>query len=90
MKISIDIDCSPEEARRFFGLPDVSQINDAMVEAVKTRMSDTVASMDGETLLREWMSGGTQAWQNMQSAFWDQMRRAAGGGTGGGKGGEGA
>lgn len=93
MKISIDIECSPEEARRFFGLPDVSAVNDTLVEAVHARMSDTLANLDGETLLRQWMGGGTQAWQSMQNAFWDQMRRAAGGGGGtgsGSKGGEGA
>ncbi len=88
MKISIDIDCSPEEARRFFGLPDVAQINDAVVETVRARMTDALKEIDGETLLREWMASGTQAWQNMQASFMEQMRNAMSGqGRSGGAGG---
>ena len=82
MKINIDIDCSPEEARRFFGMPDVGKINDTVVETVQARMQEALETMDGETLLRDWMSSGTQAWQSMQSAFWEQMRKATAGGTG--------
>ena len=32
MKMKIEIDCSPEEARSFLGLPDVSGLNARMVE----------------------------------------------------------
>jgi len=39
MKVNIEIDCSPEEARRFMGLPDVEKANavyvDAFAEAMK-------------------------------------------------------
>lgn len=79
MKITVDIECTPEEARRFFGWPDVSGVNDAMIDAIQTRLNDAVANLDGETLLRQWMTGGSQAWQSMQDAFWHQMRQAAGG-----------
>jgi Family of unknown function (DUF6489) len=33
MKVNIEIDCTPEEARRFLGLPDVSKANEAYAEA---------------------------------------------------------
>lgn len=32
MKVNIEIDCSPEEARRFMGLPDIKPVQDAYVE----------------------------------------------------------
>jgi len=39
MKVNIKIDCSPEEARRFMGLPDVEKANavymDALAKAMK-------------------------------------------------------
>jgi hypothetical protein len=79
MKISIEIDCSPEEARRFFGLPDVTHVNEAVVETVQARMAEALKQIDGETLLREWMASGTQAWQNLQTSFMDQMRNAMSG-----------
>ncbi|MDB5724602.1 MAG: hypothetical protein JWQ16_1356 [Novosphingobium sp.] len=34
MKVNVEIDCTPEEARRFLGLPDVSKANEAFVEAM--------------------------------------------------------
>lgn len=38
MKVSVEIDCTPEEARRFLGLPDVSKANDVYVDAVAKAM----------------------------------------------------
>ncbi|MEP7348467.1 MAG: DUF6489 family protein [Sphingorhabdus sp.] len=34
MKMNIEIDCSPEEARRLLGLPDVTAANEAYVENI--------------------------------------------------------
>jgi hypothetical protein len=34
MKMTMEVDCTPEEARRFLGLPDVTEANQAYVEAV--------------------------------------------------------
>ncbi len=72
MKISFDIDCTPEEARRFMGLPDLSAVHEAylarMTKAVGEGMTvDTVADM-----MRSWgpMSEvGTQMFKTM----FDQM-----------------
>lgn len=38
MKVNIEIDCSPEEARRFMGLPDVEKANAAYVDAMTSAM----------------------------------------------------
>ncbi len=38
MKVNIEIDCSPEEARRFMGLPDVEQANEIYVESISKAM----------------------------------------------------
>ncbi|MEO7247539.1 MAG: DUF6489 family protein [Novosphingobium sp.] len=45
MKVNVEIDCSPEEARRFLGLPDVSKANDVYVDAV-TKAMKGVGSID--------------------------------------------
>lgn len=34
MKINVEVDCSPEEARRFLGLPDVTAANEFYVDAL--------------------------------------------------------
>jgi hypothetical protein len=38
MKITIEIDCTPEEARSFMGLPDVSPANNVYVENLAKAM----------------------------------------------------
>lgn len=38
MKVNVEIDCTPEEARRFLGLPDVSKANEVYVEAMAKAM----------------------------------------------------
>ena len=45
MKVNVEIECSPEEARRFLGLPDVSKANDVYVDAVARAMQG-VSSID--------------------------------------------
>ena len=38
MKVNVEVDCTPEEARRFLGLPDVSKANEAYVDAALKAM----------------------------------------------------
>jgi hypothetical protein len=38
MKITIEVDCTPEEARAFMGLPDVSAANNVYVENIAKAM----------------------------------------------------
>lgn len=38
MKVHLEIDCTPEEARRFMGLPDVNKANDAYVDMMTNAM----------------------------------------------------
>ena len=69
MKFSIDIDCTPEEARQFLGLPDVQGFQKAMMDLVQERMAEQVKAMDPEALMKTWLPTGMQAWENMQQAF---------------------
>jgi hypothetical protein len=38
MKIHLDIDCTPEEARTFMGLPDVGPMQEAVMKEMQDRM----------------------------------------------------
>ena len=38
MKVHVEIDCTPEEARTFLGLPDVGKANEFYVEAIGKAM----------------------------------------------------
>jgi|TARA_B110001454_G_scaffold183349_1_gene178462 hypothetical protein len=41
MKVNVEVDCSPEEMRRFLGLPDVSDVNKTYVDGVVNAMKGT-------------------------------------------------
>ena len=45
MKVNVEVDCTPEEARRFLGLPDVTKANDVYVDALAKAMKG-VGSVD--------------------------------------------
>jgi hypothetical protein len=79
MKFKIEAECTPEEARSFLGLPDVSSLNDQLVEEMKTRLSANVAMLQPEELVRNWMSFGGQA----QEQFMRMMTAATNAGIGG-------
>ncbi len=76
MKIRFDIDCTPEEARTFLGLPDVSGLQADMVAKLRERMMANIEAMDPETMLRTWMPSGAEGWDKMVKGFWEQMGAA--------------
>lgn len=84
MKITIDIDCTPEEARTFLGLPDVQPMQQALMTQMQDRMADSLSAMDPETMLKTWLPLGLQNWEQMQKLFWSQMAGGSGGSGGSG------
>lgn len=38
MKVHVEVECSPEEARQFLGLPDITKANDVYVDALTNAM----------------------------------------------------
>lgn len=73
MKITFDVDCTPEEARAFFGLPDVKPMQDALLKQVQDRMATNLTAMDPETMFKTWMPAGVQGLEQMQKMFWAQF-----------------
>lgn len=77
MKIKLDIDCTPEEARAFFGLPDVRPMQESLIAELQGRISESMAAMDPEALIKTWLPAGMQGFEQMQKAFWSQMAGTA-------------
>lgn len=87
MKIKIDVDCTPQEARAFLGLPDVGPMQEAMMAKIQERMLAGLDAVDPETMMKTWLPLGLQGMEQAQR-FWAQMSRAAGGTGGKGSGGK--
>lgn len=78
MKITIDIDCTPEEARTFLGLPDVKPMQEAMMRDIQQRVSANLNAMDPESIMKTWLPAGIQGMEQLQKMFWSQLAGAMG------------
>lgn len=73
MKINVDIECSPEEARAFFGLPNVAPMQDAVMQEVQDRVMASMKGTDAETLLKTWVPAGVAGLEQIQKMFWQSL-----------------
>ncbi len=81
MKIKVDIDCTPEEARAFLGLPDVGPMQEALMAELQKHMMANMQAMEPEQLFKTWLPAGLQGWEQLQKAFWSQMSSGTSGKT---------
>jgi hypothetical protein len=68
MKINVDIDCTPEEARRFLGLPDLGPVHEAYVQRMTKAVTDGVSPESFVELARQWgpmSEAGMAMWKSM-------------------------
>jgi len=61
MKMTVEVDCTPEEARRFLGLPDVSILNDHIVSEMQKRIETNMGMLSPDELVKNWMTFGAGA-----------------------------
>lgn len=88
MKVNVEIECTPEEARRFLGLPDLRPMQDAVMAKVQQQMLDSVQALSPESLLKTWMPLAPQSPEQMRDAMTAMFRMFTPGGSGGGPGGK--
>jgi hypothetical protein len=84
MKVHIELDMTPEEARGLMGLPDVAPLQKQMLDEMKARMTRAMEAGDMESLMRAWTplvgNGGREALEQFQKVFWDSAKAMASGG----------
>jgi len=73
MKISLDIDCTPDELRGFFGMPDVKPMQEQLLKEVEERMRANLKALDPETMLKTWLPAGLNGLEQLQEMFLNQM-----------------
>jgi hypothetical protein len=73
MKLRLDVECTPDEARQCLGLPNIAALQDRMLERIEAKMLENLSYLDPETLMKTWLPIPTQSWSEMQNFFWSQM-----------------
>ena len=74
MKVNVEVDMTPEEARAFMGLPDVGPMQKKMMEEMQARMKAGFDAGDPEAMMQAWMpfphggggAGGVKAFEQFQ------------------------
>jgi len=74
MKITANIDCTPEEARRFLGLPDLTPVHQAYVERMTRMVTEGSSTETFNELMKSW---GPMSEASL--AMWRQMADNMGG-----------
>jgi Family of unknown function (DUF6489) len=80
MKIKLDIDCTPDEVREFFGLPQIKPLQEELLKEVRERLAANIKAMDPEAMLKTWLPATLKGFEQLQEMFLSRM-----GGTGGNK-----
>ena len=71
MKVHIDIDCTPEEARVFFGLPDVQPMQEAVMNEMRGPHADPARRHGNPD--EDLMPAGIAGMEQLQKMFWQQF-----------------
>ena len=77
MKITVDIDCTPDEARAFFGLSNVQPMQDVLMKKIEERTVASLDAMSPEALLKNWLPAGVQGLEQLQTLFWQSLQGKA-------------
>ena len=76
MKVTVDVECTPEEARTFLGLPDAKPMQEHLIRELQERMAANIRAMEPETMLRTWLPATLKGFEQMQEIFMSHMTGA--------------
>lgn len=54
MKVNIEFECTPLEARQFLGLPDVQPMQNAVMDQLQQKMAENIDKFSPEVIMQSW------------------------------------
>jgi hypothetical protein len=73
MKVNVEIDCTPLEARQFFGLPDVAPMQTAVMDQLQHQMMANIEKITPEALMQSWFTIDPKIAERFQDMFVTMM-----------------
>lgn len=77
MKITVDVDITPDELRKLFGLPDVEAFQAQMMDELRKRMLSGAEGYDPLRLFQPYVSGTMASWDFFQKMMAGAMQTPA-------------
>jgi len=69
MNVSFEIDCTPLEARQFFGLPDIMPMQAAVMDKLQQQMMSNIEKISPESLMQTWFTFDPKIAERFQDMF---------------------
>jgi len=69
MKVTVNFDMTPIEARLLMGLPDVQPMQEAAMSIVEKKMKEQMEKFSAEGLLDTWLRGGPELFKTMMTSM---------------------
>ncbi len=69
MKINVEVDCTPDEARAFLGLPDVRPMQERLLAEMQERMSASLRAVDPQEVMKLWLNPNLEGFAQMFEAM---------------------
>ena len=82
MKVNVEIDCTPLEARQFIGLPDFAPMQIAVMDELQQQMMANIDKLSPEALIQSWFTFDPKLAERFQDLFAAMMAGLAGTRTG--------
>ena len=73
MRFQINVDCTPDEVREFFALPDLLPFQQAIMDQMNKQLAENMKTMEPEKMIAAWsplLMQGWQGWGDMQKNYW--------------------
>ena len=74
MKVTVEVDCTPLEARQFLGLPNVEPMQDAVMAQIEKKMLAEMERFSPESVMKTWFSLLPQNAERVQEMFANLMQ----------------
>jgi hypothetical protein len=78
MNVKIDIEMTPEELRRFFGLPNVGDMQDAIMGQMKQTILDKMSEQGLPEIQAGFVEQSFKAMEAYQKMFMDALEQSSG------------
>jgi hypothetical protein len=69
MKVNVEVDCTPLEARQFFGLPDVQPMQMAVMDKLQKQLMANIEKVSPEALMQSWFTFDPRIAERFQDMF---------------------
>ena len=69
MKLNVEVDCTPQEARHFMGLPDVQPMQDAVMDRLQQQLVSNIEKVSPEALMQSWFNFNPKITEQFQDMF---------------------